>query len=40
MTGVQDNHIGTLGAVDLPISEWRQSIRHPTRVVDIHLAAK
>jgi len=39
MAGVEDHHIGILGAVTGRIAERRQNFRHTRGVVDIHLAA-
>src|SRR5258708_5435025 len=39
MAGIEDDHVGGLGAIGRDIAQRRQDIRHPAGVVDIHLAA-
>ncbi len=39
MAGIEDNHIGPLGAVDRLVTQRRQNILHAQAVIDIHLTA-
>jgi hypothetical protein len=40
MAGIQDDEIGILGCGSLDVTVRRQGVRHPTRVVDVHLTTK
>ena len=40
VAGVENNEIGIFRRAGLDITVWRQSVRHPTRIVDVHLAAE
>jgi hypothetical protein len=40
MASIEDDEVGILGRASLDIAMGRQSIRHATRVVDVHLTAE
>ncbi len=40
VAGIEDDEVGVVGARGLDIALRRQSVRHTTRVVDVHLAAE